>query len=849
LADEPFRIVACARQAIGNYIYCVANNSYIYAYYPPTDIYYSIGQAPSGLAFNMECPVIGSSFYCIDADKGCWQCTPNGISTPTWNRECDMDYAVIYLMCCTYNSTSIYAICGRDGGGNRYAYNQMLNFELEQNWVRLNNHARPDFGDVRFTKGSDGVTELNYWMEDRVNGDADFWVSIPNNLNSSGTTVDLYYGNSSATTTSTPTIFPFFDDFLGTSLNTTKWNTYGVSGLNTITVANSLLKINSINIYVGIQSKINFGYNIAFRARIASAGGATPGMSQTFAFLNHTGSVTDYAQQYSYNNPIYGWETVVESTSGAYKVANYSGYITAYVAYGNANLSGSAFSTFEIRRQSNGVAFMVDNYPQTVLTVNLPTDKLPIDFQEYKGSNYTYLGNYVDTRLTVDWVLARKYVSPEPSVTFGTEQTIIVSVNITPITAQTMDINQTCMFTCTSITGGTPPYTKQWCYNSTQISGANGTYYYFTPSSAHLYNIYCNATDSTGTKGTSNVVPITVNSAPSVTISPTSVSLDINQNQTFTSTVSGGMSPYAYQWFKNGTAVSGGAGAGSTYSFSSSTTGTFLIKVNVTDEEVFRTQSNTATATVFPGLGVTISPASVTMNLGESQLFTSSVSGGAPPYTYQWYLNGVLQGTNSTWTFTGSSAGSYTVYVEVTDGTGAQTTSNTATIKCALHYVAATNVMPSKTVIGQGYSAKLNVTVTNQGSYTETFKATVYANATSITSQNITLSIGNSATTTFVWNTTGFPRGSYTIKVQVTLAPSETNTANNTFIYGIIKVTIPGDINGDGTVDWVDLGLLGLAYGSRLGDSNWNPNADINGDGTVDWQDLGLLGLNYGKSW
>jgi hypothetical protein len=151
-------------------------------------------------------------------------------------------------------------------------------------------------------------------------------------------------------------------------------------------------------------------------------------------------------------------------------------------------------------------------------------------------------------------------------------------------------------------------------------------------------------------------------------------------------------------------------------------------------------------------------------------------------------------------------------------------------------------------VIGQGYSAKINVTVTNQGTYTETFKVTVFANATSITSQNVTLSIGNSATTTFVWNTTGVPYGSYIIKVQVALAPSETNTANNTFVYGIVKVTIPGDVNGDGNVDWRDLGLLGLAYGSKPGDLYWNPNADINGDGTVDWQDLGILGLNYGKS-
>jgi hypothetical protein len=28
---------------------------------------------------------------------------------------------------------------------------------------------------------------------------------------------------------------------------------------------------------------------------------------------------------------------------------------------------------------------------------------------------------------------------------------------------------------------------------------------------------------------------------------------------------------------------------------------------------------------------------------------------------------------------------------------------------------------------------------------------------------------------------------------------------------------------------------------------NWNPNADINGDGTVNWEDLGILGLYYNQ--
>ncbi|MGD0978094.1 MAG: PKD domain-containing protein [Candidatus Bathyarchaeia archaeon] len=83
-----------------------------------------------------------------------------------------------------------------------------------------------------------------------------------------------------------------------------------------------------------------------------------------------------------------------------------------------------------------------------------------------------------------------------------------------------------------------------------------------------------------------------------------------------------------------------------------------------------------------PAISVTISPSCATLYVGQCQLFTSSVTAGSSPYTYQWYLNGapVSGATKTTWTFTPTSAGCYTVYVKVTDSTGTQATSNTATV-------------------------------------------------------------------------------------------------------------------------------------------------------------------------
>jgi hypothetical protein len=88
--------------------------------------------------------------------------------------------------------------------------------------------------------------------------------------------------------------------------------------------------------------------------------------------------------------------------------------------------------------------------------------------------------------------------------------------------------------------------------------------------------------------------------------------------------------------------------------------------------------------------------------------------------------------------------------------------------------------------------------------------------------------------------------GNYTLTFNVDSDNNiiESNKTNNELIF-TIKVNVPGDINGDGQVDYKDLFLLAKAYWSTPTDPNWNPNADINYDGTVNYKDLFLLLRNY----
>lgn len=53
--------------------------------------------------------------------------------------------------------------------------------------------------------------------------------------------------------------------------------------------------------------------------------------------------------------------------------------------------------------------------------------------------------------------------------------------------------------------------------------------------------------------------------------------------------------------------------------------------------------------------------------------FSSSVSGGTPPYTYYWQLSGLATATTPTASLTYTERGSYTVGLTVTDSKGVST--------------------------------------------------------------------------------------------------------------------------------------------------------------------------------
>jgi hypothetical protein len=164
------------------------------------------------------------------------------------------------------------------------------------------------------------------------------------------------------------------------------------------------------------------------------------------------------------------------------------------------------------------------------------------------------------------------------------------------------------------------------------------------------------------------------------------------------------------------------------------------------------------------------------------------------------------------------------------------------------HCVAVISVVAAKTVIAQGFNCSLTVCAADNGEYAESFSVTAYANAMGIGSQQVSgLNASCGMVLRFAWNTASLVYGNYTVSAYAQPVAGQTDMSGNGFTLGTVKVTIPGDINGDFKVSLSDLSLLAKAYGTTPASPKWNPNADINSDGKVSLSDLSLLAKHYGQ--
>jgi len=275
--------------------------------------------------------------------------------------------------------------------------------------------CRSDFGDVRFTS-SDGVTLLDYWIEELVEGDyAVFWVEVDSIPASPDTkTIYIYYGKSDATSISNgENTFEFFDDFPGTSIDTSKWQ----YDTGSFTVSNGVARctenakqIRSIeNIFGDVEVRVKWRFssggrgNICFRKSYDAVSGdrvRDPGYDINFRNPDADERLRKWPG--GDNEPI-----TLDSSSYTYTDNEwYVGFVRGY----GSSISGQA--------AENATLLSATDTDFTSGEVGLGTDILVTP-----GTDY----------VEFDWIFVRKYVDPEPSHgEWGREERFYVVRSVRP---------------------------------------------------------------------------------------------------------------------------------------------------------------------------------------------------------------------------------------------------------------------------------------------------------------------------------------------------------------------------------------------------------------------------------
>jgi len=132
-----------------------------------------------------------------------------------------------------------------------------------------------------------------------------------------------------------------------------------------------------------------------------------------------------------------------------------------------------------------------------------------------------------------------------------------------------------------------------------------------------------------------------------------------------------------------------------------------------------------------------------------------------------------------------------TIIVHLTDPWGIpHTVTDGSFVNIEIHDVAITGVKANQSFVKPSRSVSINVTAENQGTFTDSFDVTAYANTTLIGTQTATdLAPKTSKILTFTWSTTGFAEATYTLSATASVVAQETDTADNSYTDGTVTVT------------------------------------------------------------
>lgn len=313
---------------------------------------------------------------------------------------------------------------------------------------------------IRFSNSS--ADQIDHWVENETTCGNDtynltIWVEVPIIPASSTETIYMWYHTKDqVSNTSNGTLtFPFFDDFLGTAYDSNRWEWWQNGAGASVVVLNSIMNITPEDPGVPYKTFLN-----------------------STNYLSTPNTVLRIRARLSPPNPTTeaypGYACDIGGTSPRMYPHN-SGTTMRYYLNSEQNWSTQGvdkFHVFEIiRNGTSNVIFYTDSGNKTIFKDDIPS---PTDAMNILLS-VTQSGG-TGKPLSVDWVMVRKYVENEPTITsigaegFGAPNITSMVLNIT----KPHNSSDIC-FNVTNIGINTSYICEYMIYNSTTLMYSGNT--------------------------------------------------------------------------------------------------------------------------------------------------------------------------------------------------------------------------------------------------------------------------------------------------------------------------------------------------------------------------------------
>jgi hypothetical protein len=287
--------------------------------------------------------------------------------------------------------------------------------------VYLKGHCTSFPNDITFT-ASDGTTQLDFWIETPSGDPATVWVEVSADLGSNQT-IYIYYGKSGQSSLSNGTnTFPLLycdwedgsmhltDLFDNVAEQTTSEVTLG--GSYQVTTDGSVkvldLKIDSgTNKDNSFQTKNSIQDNVAIRVRAKMVQGGTSSNGHSFILFSHANPGTQYQMSPFYYNTNQFWR-ITKRVGGTW--TDDGTYSESWAS------ASSGYKILETTKIGSSHTVYKDGTQIAQYNSSISgASKIAIGVRRY--DTYTVECYY-------DWILVRKFVSPEPAnSTWGSEET------------------------------------------------------------------------------------------------------------------------------------------------------------------------------------------------------------------------------------------------------------------------------------------------------------------------------------------------------------------------------------------------------------------------------------------